>query len=182
MKTATVGLLCLALIVPAVATAEEGPKTLASTIEVYVFPTEGQEASQQSKDEAACYSWAVENTGTDPFELAKRAEAEKLQAAEDKANAMKAGQGAAAGGAVKGAVKGALIGEIIDDDAGEGAAYGAIIGARRARRRGQAAQQQATAKADQKAQNIAQATAEQVEGFKKAFSVCLEAKDYLVKF
>ena len=26
------------------------------------------------------------------------------------------------------------------------------------------------------------ATAEQIENFKKAFSVCLEAKDYLVKF
>ena len=47
-------------------------KTLASTLEVYVFPTEGQAADQQSKDEAACYSWAASNTGSDPFELQKQ--------------------------------------------------------------------------------------------------------------
>ena len=42
-------------------------KSLASTMDVYVFPTEGQDASTQSKDEAACYEWAVGNAGVDPF-------------------------------------------------------------------------------------------------------------------
>jgi hypothetical protein len=37
-------------------------KSLSSTMEVYVFPTEGQDASQQSIDEAECYQWANENT------------------------------------------------------------------------------------------------------------------------
>lgn len=44
----------------------------------YVFPADGQDAPQHSKDEAACYEWAVGNTGTDPFELAKQAQAAKL--------------------------------------------------------------------------------------------------------
>ena len=43
------------------------PKTLAATMNVYVFPTEGQTPEQQSIDEAACYDWAVQNTGTDPI-------------------------------------------------------------------------------------------------------------------
>lgn len=40
------------------------------------------------------------------------------------------------------------------------------------------AQQQA----QQQGQAQQQATAEQVDNFKKAFSVCLEVKDYMVKF
>ena len=45
-------------------------QTLGSTMEVYVFPAQGQDSGQQSKDEAACYEWAAGNTGVDPFELA----------------------------------------------------------------------------------------------------------------
>ena len=41
---------------------------------VYVFPTESQVATQQSKDEADCYNWAVQNTGNDPFSLMKQAD------------------------------------------------------------------------------------------------------------
>ena len=104
---------CLVAIPLSGAIAEEGGKTLASTLEVYVFPTDGQAADQQSKDEAECYSWAASNTGNDPFELQK--ESERQQAKE---------QGAA--------------------------------------------QQQAIA--------------EQIGNFKNAFGVCLEAKDYMVKF
>ena len=36
--------------------------------------------------------------------------------------------------------------------------------------------------AEQQGQQAQQATAEQLGNFKKAFSVCLEAKSYLVKF
>ena len=164
---------------------EEPPapgKTLASTMEVYVFPTEAQTAEQQSMDEAACYTWAVQNTSTDPFQLAKKAEEQEQQTAAEKEQAKKAGKGAGASGAVKGAAVGALIGEIASDDAGKGAAYGAAAGAvsgRRARRR---AQQSATAQAEQKGQQVQAATAEDLENFKKAFTVCLEAKKYLAKY
>ena len=157
-------------------------KTLASTMNVYVFPAEGQDAAQQSKDEAECYQWAVQNTGVDPFDLAKQAEQQKQQTEQQKQQAAQVGKGAGATGAVGGAAVGALIGEIASDDAGKGAAYGAAAGLIAGRRRGAAAQQQATAQVEQQGQQAQQATAEQISNFKKAFSVCLEAKDYLVKF
>ncbi len=159
-----------------------GQKTLAATMNVYVFPTEGQGTEQQSKDEAECYSWAVKNTGSDPFELGKRAEQAQQAAAQQKEQVAAAGQGAGAQGAVKGAVVGALIGEIASNDAGEGAAWGAAAGMVGARRRTRRAKSQANQQIDQQAQQVQQATAEDLENFKKAFSVCLEAKKFLVKF
>jgi hypothetical protein len=165
-----------------VAQTAPAPKTLAATMNVYVFPTTGQDASQQSQDEAACYQWAVQNTGNDPFALQKQAEAQAQQTEQAKAQAARAGQGAGAGGAVKGAAVGALIGEIASDDAGKGAAYGAAAGLIAGRRRGREAQQQAVSQAEKQGQQAQAATAEQIENFKKAFSVCLEAKDYMVKF
>ena len=176
-----VSLVALAM-TPAVTTGQEAKTTLASTMKVYVFPKSGQEAPQQSKDEAECYSWAVKNTGTDPFELAKKAEQQQAQAEQKKEQAQQAGAGAGAAGVVKGAAVGALIGEIVDDDAGGGAAWGAAAGLVGGRGRRRAARQQATQQADRQAQQSAQYTAEQMEGFQKAFSVCLEAKDYLVKY
>ncbi len=159
-----------------------GQKTLAATMDVFVFPTEGQDAQQQSQDEAACYSWAAQNTGTDPFDLAKKAEADKEKTEQAKKEAEKAGQGAGASGAVKGAAAGALIGEIASDDAGKGAAYGAAAGVISGRRRGRKQKKQAQAQAEQQAQQAKAATEEQLTNFKKAFSVCLEAKKYMVKF
>ena len=164
------------------ASAPSGQKTLAATMDVYVFPTEGQAAEQQSQDEAACYTWAVQNVGTDPFELSKQAQQQAQQTEQAKEEAAQTGKGAGASGAVKGAAAGALIGEIASDDAGKGAAYGAAAGMIRGRRKARAGQKQAEAAAEQQGQQAQKATAEQLENFKKAFSVCLEAKSYLVKF
>ena len=160
----------------------QGGSTLASTMEVYVFPKSGQEADQQSQDEAACYDFAVTNVGTDPFELQKQSDAQAEQTEQAVAAAEQTGQGAGVRGAARGAAAGAIIGEIADDDASQGAAYGAAAGAIRGRRKSRAAKEQATAQAE--AQGAAQqaATEEQVDNFKKAFSVCLEAKDYMVKY
>ena len=170
------------LIVGTVGLAHAQNKTLGATMEVYVFPAEGQDGASQSKDEASCYEWAVGNTGTDPFELAKDAQANQQQAQAEQQAASNAGRGSGAGGAVRGAAAGALIGEIANDDASEGAAWGAAVGAIRGRRKGRQAQQQAEAQAASSAERREAATAEQLENFKKAFSVCLEAKDYLVKY
>jgi len=185
-RTISAALLSLVLLLPGLELRAQGEpsgqKTLAATMNVYVFPTKGQDAAKQSEDEAACYNWAVQNTGSDPFNLAKQADANKAKTEQQKQQAAQAGQGAGAAGAVKGAAVGALIGEIASDDAGKGAAYGAaagLIAGRRARHR---AQEQATAQAEQQGQQAQAATAEQLENFKKAFSVCLEAKDYMVKF
>lgn len=159
-----------------------GEKTLAATMNVYVFPTKGQKPEEQSQDEAACYTFAVQNTGTDPFQLQKQSQAQAQQTAQQKEQAKQAGAGAGASGAVKGAAAGALIGEIASDDAGKGAAYGAAAGVIAGRRRAHAAQGQATAQAEQQGAQAQQATAQQLDNFKKAFSVCLEAKNYMVKF
>ena len=157
-------------------------KTLASTMDVFVFPTEGQASDQQSQDEAACYEWATSNTGSDPFALAKQEQANEQQAQAEMQAAEQTGQGAGAGGALKGAAAGALIGEIANDDAGKGAAYGAAAGVVRGRRKGRAAKEQATSQAAQQSEQREEATAEQLTNFKNAFSVCLEAKDYMVKY
>ena len=159
-----------------------GQKTLAATMNVYVFPTTGQTPEIQSQDEAACYTWAVQNVGTDPFELSKQAQAQAQQTEQAMQQADQVGRGAGASGALRGAAAGALIGEIVSDDAGKGAAYGAAAGAIRGRRRGRAARSQAQASAEYQGQQAQAATAEQLANFKKAFSVCLEAKSYMVKF
>jgi hypothetical protein len=157
-------------------------QSLASTMDVYVFPTEGQDSSQQSKDEATCYEWAVGNVGTDPFELEDRAEADEQQAQQQQQAAEQTGQGSGARGAVRGAAAGALVGEIANDDASEGAAWGAAAGMVRGRRQGKQANQQAQQQAQQQAEQSSSATEEELTNFKKAFSVCLEASDYMVKY
>lgn len=161
---------------------EPSGKPLSATMNVYVFPTTGQTQAQQGTDEAACYTWAVQNAGVDPFQLAKQAQQQQQQATQAKAQAQQAGQGAGAVGAVGGAAVGALIGEIASDDPGKGAAWGAGAGLLAGRAHRRQAQQMAMQQADKQAQQGQKATAQQIENFKKAFSVCLEAKHYLVKY
>jgi hypothetical protein len=151
-------------------------------MDVFIFPSEGQDSSQQSKDEAACYEWAVANTGSDPFDLAKQASSDEQQAQAEQQAAAQTGTGAGARGAVRGAAAGALIGEIANDDASEGAKWGAAAGVVRGRRQGRQAQQQAEQQAASQAEQREGATEEQLGNFKKAFSVCLEAKEYMVKY
>jgi len=178
---AIVGLCFAASGVQAQAPAPSG-KTLAATMNVYVFPSSGQTPPQQSQDEGECYNWAVTNTGADPFELQKQAAAAQQQTQAQVQQAQSATQGAGARGAAGGAAAGALIAGIADEDKSEAAAVGAALGAVSARRRSQAKSQQATAAAQQSGASTQAATAEQIDNFKKAFSVCLESKKYMVKF
>ena len=176
-----------ALIVPAIPAQEavapaSGQKTLAATMNVYVFPKTAQTSEQQSTDEAACYGWAAQNTGTDPFHLQKQTEAQKQQAEQATAAAGAVGTGAGARGAVGGAAAGALIGGIASDNAGKGAAYGAAAGLLVGHRRKRIARHEAQAQVQATSAQAQQATATELENFKKAFSVCLEAKDYLAKY
>jgi hypothetical protein len=156
-------------------------KTLAATMNIYVFPTTGQTPEVQSKDEGDCYNYAVTQTGTDPFELAKQSDQQKQQAAQAQKDAQSAGKGSGATGAVKGAAGGALIGAIAGDT-GKGAAIGAGVGLLAGRQSGKKQKAQAESQAKGQAQAAQAATAEQSANFKKAFSVCLEAKKYMVKF
>jgi hypothetical protein len=180
-------LILIVLVAPSVALAQVAPpsgqKTLAATMNVYAFPTKGQDASQQSQDEAACYQYAQQNTGTDPFQLQQQAAAQAQQTAAAQQQAQQAGQGAAATGAVKGAAAGALVGSVSHGaSSGQGAAYGAAAGLIVGNRRKKEAQAQATAQAGQQGAAMQQATAEQLTNFKKAFSVCMEAKNYMVQY
>jgi len=178
MKRTYLVLITMALSIAASAEAQ----SLGSTMDVFIFPSEGQDSSQQSKDEAECYEWAVSNTGSDPFDLAKQADADEQQAQAEQQAAEQAGTGSGARGAVRGAAAGALIGEIANDDASEGAAWGAAAGVVRGRRQGREAQHQAEQQAAANADQREDATEEQLGNFKKAFSVCLEANDYMVKY
>ena len=174
--------ICL-LSMPGVGLAEQsGGKSLASSMDVYVFPKEGQQAEQQSKDEYACYEWATTNTGSDPFALSKQSVAQAEETEKAKAAAEQTGKGAGVRGALRGAAAGAVVGEIVDDDASDGAEIGAAAGAISARRKARRAKEEAKAKAEQQGEAKQKATEEQLGNFKKAFSVCLEAKDYLVKY
>lgn len=157
-------------------------KTLAATMNVHVFPSEGQTSQQQSIDEAACYDWAVQNTGSDPFALQKQAQQQQQQADQAQQQIAESGKGAGAVGAVGGAAAGALIGEIAGHSASAAAGWGALAGAVIARRRTAQAKAEASEQVEQQNQQAQQATTEQTENFKKAFSVCLEAKKYMVKY
>jgi hypothetical protein len=156
-------------------------KTLAATMGVYVYPTKGQTSEQQSMEEVECYNWAADQTKTDPFDLAKQAEQQQQQAQAAQQQVDEAGQGAGAKGAVGGAAAGAAVGKIVKDDAGKGAAYGAAAGGIAARRKVKKGKSEASEEIEKQSQAAQQATQKQLDDFKKAFSVCLEAKDYMVK-
>ena len=58
----------------AVSTAMAQASSLSATMNVHVFPSQGQDEIQQAMDEADCYGWAADRTGTDPFELSRQAQ------------------------------------------------------------------------------------------------------------
>jgi len=145
-------------------------QSLSMSLELFVYPGEGQTIEQLAVDENECYQWAQQTTGIDPNNPMAGVQ---TQAPEQQSTAGRAGRGA-----LSGAAKGALIGEVTDNDRSEYAAAGALIGASRGRR--QAAQQ--NQQAQQQAQANAQAQhAERLGTFKKAYSACMEGRKYTVK-
>lgn len=182
MNKSTIGMLVLAGAAGLAMDAPAAAQSLASTLNIYVFPSKGQEASQQSEDESACYQWAVQNSGVDPFDLQKQQQQQAQQAQQQQQQIASAGKGAGVKGALGGAAAGALIGEIADDDAGKGAAYGAAAGAVIARRGAKRGQKEASQQLEQQTQQAQTVSTEQRTNFNNAFSVCLEGKGYLVKF
>ncbi len=120
----------------------------------YVYPAKGQSPEKQKSDEAACYQWAVQQTGFDP-------------AKPPPAPAQPAGP---TGARVRGAAAGATVGAITGNDRSDAAVAGAVGAA--SAQRGQKRQQ---AKAEQ------QQTSQQQASFQKARGVCLEGRGYTVK-
>jgi len=129
-----------------------------------IYPSKGQSAEQQKKDETECYAWAVQQKGYDP---AKPSSAQKEAAPAGKSRGPR-------GGRLRGAAKGAIIGEVTNVDTRDAAIAGAVIGGARQRRQQQYAEQQAQAAAEQKKQADKNA-------FNKARAVCLEGRGYSVK-
>lgn len=142
-------------------------QSIAKSLKVYIFPQNNQDAATQEADEAACYKWAIQQTGYDPLNPPTVHAAQVDQSAD----------GAAVRGAARGAAGGAAIGAIAGD-AGEGAAIGAIVGGvrgRRAKKHNDAQQQAANNQAAE------DKSAELKADYIRAFSVCMEGKGYTVK-
>jgi hypothetical protein len=179
-------LITVTLLLPLALVAQNAPggKSLASTLDVYVFPSKGQDSSQQSKDESTCYQWAVTNSGVDPFNLQKQAESDQEVTDAQMQAAQSTGTGRGAEGLVRGAMAGALIGGIANGRHGarHGAAWGAGLGLIAGRARGRSAQRQEEASASSAGAARSAATAQELDNFKKAYSVCLESKNYMVKY
>ncbi len=140
---------------------------IASSLGLYVFPANNQDAATQEADEMACFKWAKQQSGYDPLNPTVYQGGEVDKSAD----------GSAIGGAAVGAAGGAAIGAIAGD-AGKGAAIGAVVGGVRGRRskvagdqRQQQANDQAAAAASQNASN----------DYNKAFTACMEGKGYTVK-
>jgi len=131
----------------------------------FVYPAKGQSPQQQKSDEAACYTWAVQQTGFDP------AKPPPQQAA---ATPPTTATGATPGAGVRGAARGAVVGEVVGGDAGAGAAAGAVAARSQSRRQNSAAAGQAQAQQQS-------ATQQQQAAFAKARGACLEGRGYTVK-
>jgi hypothetical protein len=150
------------------------PPPKPATLNLFVYPQQGQDATKQGQDENECYLWARGQTGIDPTVATQVAEVE-------------APRGGAVKGAARGAARGAVVGQVADNntlgdeghlDAGEGAGAGAAAGAVRGRRQ----QKKATKKAEAQAQQTAQTQdTQKKETFKKAWGACLEGRGYSVK-
>ncbi len=154
------------------ATSANAP-ALAKQLGMYVFPAKGQNAAQQSTDEAACYNWAAQQTGVNPMGPAPNADsAAKVWMTKASSET----QGAAVVGGAKGAAAGTAIGAIAGNT-GEGAAIGAVVGGLAAHRaRKQLEQEAAIAGAQAAKQKQQQQDAE----FAKAMTACLTGKGYTV--
>jgi hypothetical protein len=154
------------------ATSANAP-SLARQLGLYVFPAKGQNATQQANDEAACYNWAVAQTGVNPMGPAPNADsASKVYMAKmDSAT-----KGAAVVGGAKGAVAGTAIGAIAGNT-GEGAAIGATVGILAGHRARKEAEQEAAIYGAQAAKQKQQ---QQDAAFAKAMTACLNGKGYTV--
>ena len=143
-------------------------KSIASQLNIYIFPQNGQDSEKQEYDEYQSYKWAVDQTGVNPL-YPPEIEAEQIDTSPD---------GSAIRGSARGAATGAAIGAIAGD-AGKGAAIGATAGAIRGKR----AKNYHDFKAQEEANTEAQtANEEMMNNFKKAFAAAMEGKGYTVKY
>jgi len=145
-------------------------QALSTSLGLYVYPSNNQSIEQLAIDENECYQWGQQTTGVDPNNPMAGVQVEAPQ--------QQSGGSSAARGALRGAARGALIGNLADEDASDFAAAGAVAGAARGSRQ----QQQQNQQAQQQSQAQAEAQAAQrLDSFKKAYSACMEGRQYTVK-
>jgi hypothetical protein len=140
-------------------------KSLSQSLGVFVYPGQGQTPEQQQADENECYGWAGETTGIDPFQPGQPA-----------AEVGGVG-GSGAKGAVRGAVGGAAISGMTGGDTSDAMLVGTAVGAVRGRRKAKKAKEAEEKQAEAAAQAADQ---ERVDTFNRAFSACMEGRDYTV--
>jgi hypothetical protein len=185
MRPALIGLFVLATGPLALAqepAAAPPPPSVSRYLGLHAYPAKEQIAAQQQKDELECYRWAVQDSGLDP--LAAVGEQPPAAAPAPAAPSAPSAAEGGAKGAVAGAATGALVGALVGHTgkgAGVGAATGLLGGVAIAKHKQKEAhkesdQEQASQQAATKA-----ATQQKLDGFKKAYGACLEAKSYVVK-
>ncbi|HEY5679166.1 MAG TPA: glycine zipper family protein [Pseudomonadales bacterium] len=161
-------LLAASLIAAVAWSAPAAAQTLASSMGIFIYPTQSQTSDQQSRDDYECFGFAKTQSGYDP-----------MNPPQITAQAPDQGpSGARVAGAARGAAGGAVIGAIAGD-AGKGAAYGATLGAMGG---GRADRQRRAQQSQQAEQSAQQQMANMQLTFKNAYGACIEARGYSVKY
>jgi hypothetical protein len=146
--------------------------TVAATAgEPIIVPKGDQSQDQLKKDRVECQIFAVDTSGFDPMNPPPPPQAPTVQTGPD-------------GSAVRGAARGAAVGAIggaIAGDAGKGAAVGAGVGAAGGKMRSNQQKRQVVASGAEAQKQYEDQLAELRSRFDRAFSACMEARDYVVK-
>lgn len=158
---------------------------------VFAYPKAGQSAQQQQRDNAECNRWAVNESGFDPSRqqtyVTQGYSSPPPSGGGGVFGRGSYGQGGGISDAGRGAALGAL-GGAIAGNAGKGAAIGALSGLfiGGVKRSNQAyererweEQQRAQRRAQEQA--IAQQRGQGMNGYNRAFSLCMESRKYAIQ-
>lgn len=135
--------------------------------DLFVYPAAGQTPEQQQKDEYECYAFAKSNSGFDPMAMPTATSARP----EDSTSTAKTTLGGAGLGAVVGGIA----------DGSDGAKTGAAIGAVSGLLFGGAKNSKSKKQQEQWEQQQQQQYAAGRNNYNRAFSACMEGRDYSVR-
>jgi hypothetical protein len=143
---------------------------------VYFYPDKGQSPEQQDRDRYECYLWAKEQTGFDPSAPSLAPHNRIVVVPESPPGT----------GTAVGAVTGALLGAVVAShhNKPEGALVGAVAGGILGSAADAARQEQASRLQryyDRQADQRAAVTERQAADYRRAFTACLEGRDYTVR-
>lgn len=140
-----------------------------------IYPAKGQNQQQMESDKFTCYSWAKQETGFDPMQTQAPAPLPQQPSGLAPGSVVRGGAGGAALGAAVGGIAGGWSG------AGTGAAIGALTGGVFGGLRSRARNQQISQTQQQYAAQQSAQYRQKQNTYNRAYSVCLEAKGYMVK-